>query len=373
MVQNNHVICNRCLMDSSVPSIVFNQDGVCSYCEEFDKNISRYRFSEKESKSRLSLLAEKIKNAGKGKEFDSILGLSGGVDSSYVAYLAHKLGLRPLAIHFDNGWNSEISVSNIKKIVDRCGFDFETYVIDWEEFRDLQRSFLKASVLDIEMVTDHAIFGAMFHYAKKHKIRYILSGENFATEHGMPKTWVWRKQDIVNIRDIQRRFGILRLKSFPVVGSFRFAFIRKLGLGFNYIELLNNINYRKKDAMNVLKREFNWEYYGDKHYESVFTKFYQGYILPNKFEIDKRIVHWSALIRNGEITKEEAMEQVSKPIYSRTELSADREFVLKKLGFSEDEFDNIMRLKPVPHDFYHSNKKMLDLFNRIYKFLNFRK
>lgn len=372
MAQNNQVVCCRCLMDSSIPNIFFNENSVCSYCEDFDKRIDCYRFNEAESKSRLSLLAEKIKTEGKGKEFDSILGLSGGVDSSYVAYLAHKMGLRPLAVHFDNGWNSEIAVSNISKIVNKCGFEFETYVIDWAEFQDLQRSFLKASVVDIEMVTDHAIFAALFRYAKKYRIKYILSGENYATEHGMPKAWVWRKQDIMNIRDIQRRFGTLTIQSFPVMGSFKFAFIRKLGIG-KFIELLNNISYRKIDAISVLDREFNWKYYADKHYESVFTKFYQGYILPKKFGIDKRIAHWSALIRNGEITKEEAMEHVNQPIYSSAELSSDREFVLKKLGFSIDEFDFIMRAKAVPHDFYHSNKKMLDLFSRIYKFFNFRR
>lgn len=372
MVQNNRVICNRCLMDSSVPDIVFNQTGVCNYCDDFDKNIDRYRFSEEESKERLSLLTEKIKKAGQGKEFDSILGLSGGVDSSYVAYLAHKMGLRPLAVHFDNGWNSEIAVSNIKKIVDKYGFDFETYVIDWAEFRDLQRSFLKASVVDIEMVTDHAIFAALLDYSEKYRIKYILSGENFATEHGMPKTWVWHKQDIVNIRDIQRRFGSLKLRSFPVMGSFKFVFIRKLEV-YEFIELLNNVNYRKIDAMGVLSREFNWEYYADKHCESVFTRFYQGYILPEKFGIDKRMAHWSALIRNGEITKEEAMKQVSKPIYSRTELSADREFVLKKLGFSEDEFENIMKQEPVSHDFYRSNKKYFDFFRKAYEFFKVKK
>jgi N-acetyl sugar amidotransferase len=359
-------------MNSSVPDIVFNQDGICSYCEDFDKNISYYRFNDEKSGNRLSFLAEKIKKAGKGREFDSILGLSGGVDSSYVAYLAHEMGLRPLTVHFDNGWNSEVAVSNIKKIVDKCGFGFETYVIDWAEFRDLQRSFFKAAVVDIEMITDHAILAAMFHYAKKYGIKYILSGENYATEHGMPKSWVWNKQDIVNIRDIQRRFGTLKLEAFPVMGSFKFALIRKLWSD-RFIRLLNNVNYKKNDALSVLSREFQWEYYGGKHYESVFTKFYQGYILPTKFGIDKRIAHWSALIRNGEVSREEAMEQLSRPAYPHAELCADKEFVLKKLGFDRDEFDSIMKLKPVPHDFYRSNKKMLYFFSRIFKLFDYRK
>lgn len=372
MTDNRYSMCRRCVMDATVPDISFDQDGICNYCHDFDEKIGLNRFDGKESERRIASLIKNIRARSRGRTFDSILGLSGGVDSSYVAYLVHKSGLRPLAIHFDNGWNSEIAVSNIKKIVEKYGFDFETYVINWPEFRDLQRSFLKASVVDIEMLSDHAILAAMFHYARKYRIKHVLSGANFATEHGMPKSWVWRKQDIVNIRDIQRRFGSLKLKSFPVMGSINFAVIRKLGLGFQYINLLDNVNYRKIDAMNVLKREFDWEYYGEKHYESIFTKFYQGYILPKKFRIDKRMVHWSALIRNGEVTRDEAIRQVSKPVYPEVELVVDKEYVLKKLGFSEREFIDIMQLKPVPHDFYRSDQKRFDFFHSIYRLLSFQ-
>lgn len=363
------MICKRCVMDSTVLDIRLDQNGICNYCHDFDQKISFYRFSYEDSQKRLNSLTGKIKDDGRGKEFDSILGLSGGVDSSYVAYLAHKLGLRPLVIHFDNGWNAEVAVSNIKKIVDKYGFGLETYVINWPVFRDLQRSFLKASVVDIEMITDHAILAAMFHYAKKYRIKYVLSGENFTTEHGLPEAWVWRKTDIANIRDIQRRFGELNLSTFPVMSSLKFAFIRKTGLGFKYIKFLNNLNYKKSEAMVILKNEFGWEYYGGKHHESVFTKFYQNYILPNKFGIDKRKVHWSALIRNGEVTREEAVEQINKPLYSGLELKADKEYVLKKLGFTEAEFDSIMAQKPVSHDFYLSDKRYFDFFRRIYNSL----
>lgn len=363
------MICKRCVMDSSVSEIHFDQDGVCNYCHDFDSHINAFRFNESESEQRLQSLVKRIKDAGQGKEYDSIIGLSGGVDSSYVACLAHKLGLKPLAIHFDNGWNSEIAVSNIKKIVNKCGFELETYVINWPEFRDLQRSFLKASVIDIEMVTDHAIFAAMFHYAKKHKIKYVLSGTNYTTEHGMPNGWTWRKSDIINIRDIQRRFGTLKIKSYPTMGSLEFALIRKLEIPFGYIELLNAVNYRKNEAMAVLKNEFKWEYYGGKHYESVFTKFYQGYILPKKFGIDKRIVHFSALIRNGEITRAEALEEMAKPIYTDSELRVDQEYVCKKLEFSEKEFNDIMKDPPKEHLFYKSDQGYWNIFRQLYKTL----
>lgn len=369
MTKNNYIICTRCVMDSNVQGIHFDEDGVCDYCREFVQKIPLYRLSAEESNHRLQYLADNIKVRGKGREYDSIIGLSGGVDSSYVAYLAHKLGLKPLAIHFDNGWDSEIAVANIKKIVDKYGFDFETYVIDWPEFRDLQRSFIKASVVDIEMLTDQAICAAMFHFARKFKIKYILSGSNYATEHGMPQAWTWHKLDVGNIKAIHRRFGELRLKTFPFIGFFEFALTRRLGMRFEYIELLNDVNYKKNEAIDALSCELGWKYYGGKHYESVFTKFYQGYILPHKFGIDKRRAHWSSLVRNQEITRQEALAELAKPIYDPVELKIEKEYVLKKLGFSHQEFDLIMKALPVGHQVYCSSWLIFEFFSKIYRIL----
>lgn len=352
-------------MDTSDLDIVFDDKGVCNHCRAADLLLPQYRFTPEQSQRRLNEIAARLKKVGRGKRYDCVLGMSGGVDSSFAAHTAARLGLRILAIHFDNGWNSEIAVSNIKKIVEKCGFELHTYVINWPEFRDVQRAFIKASVVDIEMVTDHAIFAAMFRIARQRHIRYVLSGTNRATEHGMPRTWLWRKQDLVNLKAIHRRFGTVKLKTFPMLGSFRAAMYTKLGLGLEYVEILNNLNYRKTSAIEELERIYGWRYYGGKHYESVFTKFYQAYILPIKFGIDKRKVHLSDLVRNGEITREEALIELARPLYAPEELRADREYVLKKLGFSDIEFEKILSAPPIAHTNYPSDQIAVKFAQRI--------
>ncbi|MBU0675980.1 MAG: N-acetyl sugar amidotransferase [Proteobacteria bacterium] len=346
--------CSRCVMDTSDRDIDFDSKGVCSYCREATRLLPKYHFTKDEEKVNLAKLADTITKRRKG-EYDSIIGLSGGVDSSYVAYLAWKLGLKPLCVHFDNGWNSEISVSNINKIIEITGFDFTTYVIDWPEFRDLQRSFVKAGVIDIEMLTDHAIWAAMFRICRKNRIAFVLTGTNYTSEHGMPRSWLWRKQDLRNIKAIHGQFGERKLKSFPVMGSLRFAIAESFAIGGTGLQPLNLINYRKTEAMEVLKTVFGWRYYGGKHYESIFTKFYQAFILPEKFGVDKRRAHLSALIRNDEMTRDEAIAELAKPLYDLGDLKQDKEYVLKKLGFSEQEFSSFIKAPPVPHDFYPSD------------------
>lgn len=361
-------ICNRCVMDSSDRHIVFEDDGVCNYCHESLPILQKYLYTKRSEKENLERLANKIKKGSTG-EYDSIIGLSGGVDSSYVAYLAWKMGLNPLCVHFDNGWNSEIAVSNIKSIIETCGFDLSTYVIDWPEFRDLQRAFIRAGVIDIEMLTDHAIYAALFRIRRKYRIRYVLSGTNYATEHAMPKDWSWAKQDLRNIKAIQNRFGEKKIKSFPTMNSIRWLLIRFLGLGGTFVEPLNKIRYRKLDAMKNLENEIGWRYYGGKHYESVFTKFYQAYILPEKFAVDKRKTHWSALIRNGEISRNDALLELKKPLYDPIDLQRDKEFVLKKLGFSETEFDSMMQEKPRRHDEFPTDRVYMDPVLNLGKFI----
>ena len=354
-------MCSRCILDTSDPDIYFDSEGICNHCHDTARLLATLPQSHQEEKVRLSSIATLIKQAKGNNEYDSLLGISGGVDSSYVAYLAKKIGLSPLVVHFDNGWNSELAVNNINKLVDTLGFDLSTYVIDWEEFKDLQRSFLKASVVDIELLTDHAITAAMFHLAHKHKIKFVLSGNNYATESGMPGSWVWNKQDKINIIGIHKRFGTRKMKSFPTLGLWKWIMVSNLGLGFKFVPLLNNAMYKKNEAMKVIKSDLGWQYYGGKHYESIFTKFYQAYILPEKFGIDKRKVHLSSLIRNEEMSRDEALEELAKPLYDPIELKNDKVYVLKKLGFSEDEFVKIMNLPPKSHNDYPSSARLLKI------------
>lgn len=340
-------------MDTTDPNIVFNSDGVCSHCVEAAAMLPKYTYTNEQVEANIKALLLQIKNNKKGK-YDCLIGISGGVDSSYVTHLAAQWKLNPLVVHFDNGWNSELAVSNISKILDKTGFDFLTYVIDWEEFKDLQRAFIKASVVDIEMLTDHAISATMYRLAKENNIKTILSGTNYATEHGLPSAWVWQKGDLKNIKDIHRLYGEKPLKTFPTIGIFKF-FLYKMLHKLDYLEPLNLINYKKLEAMEVLEREYGWRYYGGKHYESWFTKFYQAFILPRKFNIDKRKSHLSALVRNKEITLEQAKQELAQPLYTDEELAQEKEFVLKKLNFRPDEFESIMKARPKRHDEYQSS------------------
>jgi N-acetyl sugar amidotransferase len=347
--------CDRCVMDTTDKEIFFNEKGVCNHCIDAEKKIRNYIFSTEQETKNVEFIANTIKKESRG-QYDSILGLSGGVDSSYVAYLAHKMGLNPLCVHFDNGWNSDIAVTNINNIIENTGFDLFTYVINWPEFRDLQRSFIKAGVIDIEMLSDQAIFATMFKLRSKYGIKSVLSGTNYSTEHGMPRTWSWNKMDLRNIKGIQKRFGSKKLKEFPTMNSIQWRLMLRFGLGGRFVELLNSVTYKKYEAMETLKNTFDWKYYGGKHYESVFTKFYQAYILPVKFNVDKRKVHFSCLIRNGELTRDKVLEELEKPLYEESDLRNDREFVLKKLGFSEQEFLDIMSQAPHEHHEYPTDR-----------------
>jgi len=358
---NNIQVCTRCVMDTTDPEILFDNNGVCNYCQYLEKVLPNYYFTQEQEEKSLLEIRQQIKKDQKGA-YDSIIGVSGGVDSSYTVYLAHKMGLKPLCVHFDNGWNSSIAVSNIKKMVEKYGFDLETYVINWAEFRDLQRSFFKAGVIDIEMLTDHAIMATMFDIRKKHGIRYVLSGVNIRTENGMPNSWLWRKQDLVNIKDIQKKFGTMPIKAFPTMSSIRLKLSKLFKLGGVYVEILNKINYSKHDAIRTLQTEFGWEDYGGKHYESTFTKFYQAYILLKKFNVDKRKVHLSALIRNNEISRDEALKELEQEPYAPADLKKDKAYVLKKLGFTEIEFDQIMNEKPKAHLDYRSDEWLILLW-----------
>lgn len=346
---DNYQQCSKTVMDNIAdPNISFDDNGVCNYYYEYFKKEQQHVKKGEEGATFFEKKINEIKQAGKNKSYDCILGLSGGVDSSYLAYLAKKEGLRPLVVHFDNGWNSELAVKNIENIVSILGFDLYTYVINWEEFKDLQLAYLKASVIDIEVITDHAIAATLYQLAAKHKINYFLSGYNIVTEAILPKAWVFNKQDAENIKDIHKHYGTVPLKTFPMLTMAKKRYYSML-MNVESVPLLNYVDYNKNKVKNLLQKELNWKDYGGKHYESVWTRFYQGYILPEKFKVDKRKAHLSTLICSGQITKEEALEELKQPIYNAHQLEEDKEFVLKKLGLSENQFKELMALSPQPH------------------------
>lgn len=355
-------------MDTSDPDIVFDQNGVCSHCHRYSSELPKRVFHGEIGREKLNILVQQIKRAGKGKEYDCIIGVSGGVDSTYVAYLTKRLGLRPLAIHFDNGWNSELAVANIEKVLDRLGIDLSTYVIDWNEFRDLQLSFLKASTPDGEIPTDHAINALLFREAAKRGIKYIVSGMNFATESMAVKAWAYGHSDWKYIRSIHNLFGTEKLKNYPkynFIDLFKWTFIDQI----KSVSILNYIDYNKDQVMDILQKELDWIYYGGKHYESVYTRFFQGYILPVKFGIDKRRGHLSDLINSGQLSREEALNEIGKVGYPIELQVQDKLFVMKKFDLDSEEFDFLMQQLPKSYKDYPNNERVVQRIKKIVNYL----
>lgn len=363
MNKNEQRICRRCVMDTTDPEIVFDDSGFCNHCNNFLINMKKYVKIFNENDPEFLMMIEKIKR-NKKSEYDSILGLSGGVDSSFLAMKVKGYGLNPLIVHFDNGWNSEISVGNIEKIVRKLKLDLFTYVMDWNEFKQMQRAFFKASVIDVEMLTDHAIKAVIYDQAKRYKIKYILSGENFLTEGIMPNTWIHPKHDFTNIKDIVNSYSGIKIKSFPSYNLTKKIYYEKFKK-LTYVKLLNHINYKREEALNELTNNLDFVNYGEKHHESVFTKFFQNFYLPQKFNIDKRKAHLSCLISNGSMAREEALKIIN---YTRPEeeiSESDVEYVIKKLGFSASEFSDIMNKSPKNHYDFKNNGKIFYLLRKI--------
>jgi len=366
-MEREYQICTRCVMDTTDPDITFDENGYCNHCSDAIKRLNDIYFIDEEVKrNRLKTIVEKIKNEGKGKKYDCIIGLSGGVDSSYLAYVAVKeLKLRPLAVHLDNGWNTELAVKNINNIVEKLNIDLYTHVLDWNEFKELQLAFLKASVIDIELLTDHAIGETIYRINKKFKIGYFLSGFNCQSETVMPTKWLYPyKMDSLNIKDIYCKHGKrLPLKTFKFLNFYEYFTFGKNQM--KLIPILNNVDYLKEKAIKVLKEELDWRDYGNKHEESFFTKFYQSYILPKKFNVDKRRAHLSSLICTNQISREQALEELSLPILTN-ELN-DIEYFVKKLGLSMQEFERIMILPPIEHWHFKSYAKRKHKLGNLYK------
>lgn len=345
-------ICTRCIMDTTDPEIVFDQNGVCHHCHDYDRVMRDYVFADGSGQARLKEAVARVKAEGRGQRYDCVIGLSGGVDSSYVAWMVKDLGLRPLAIHLDNGWNTETAVRNIESIVKILGIDLYTEVLNWEEFRSLQAAFVRASVPDCEIPTDHAIVASLYQAAIREGVRFIVSGGNFVTELMVPLSWSNGHSDWKYIKTINDRFGTKRLKTFPHYRFFHKTVYYPRIKRIEVISPLNWIEYNKFEAMKFMEKELGWVPYGGKHHESIYTRFYQGFILPRKFEADKRRPHLSCLINDGRMTRDEALREIQQPPLEEDVLERDKTFVIKKLGFSETEFEEIMNSPPKSfHDF----------------------
>ena len=356
--------CTTTVMDTTDPDITFNAAGECHYVAFYRETLLR-RWNPAGKREEFELLFEKIRREGKGKDYDCILGLSGGVDSSYLAYLAKQNGLRPLVIHTDTGWNSELAVKNIENIVRGCGYDLITHVVDWPEMQDLQRSFFEAAVPNQDIPQDHAIFAAFYRLAAKHRITCVLTGSNFACESVLPPAWGADSGDLHHIKAIHRRFGQVPLRNFPRMGYLNYGVNFRVLRRLNVVKPLNLIPYRKDDAMRTLEREFGWRYYGGKHYESRFTKFFQGWYLPHKFGYDKRLAHLSSLILSGQITRDEALAELDREHYPAADLREDMFYMQKKLGVSPAEFNRLMSLPAQPHEAYPSSRWLLEALKKI--------
>jgi N-acetyl sugar amidotransferase len=357
--------CARCVLRiEDDPVLEFDAAGVCRYCRHYDAVVGRA--GERKAAADPERTWAEIREAGKGKRYDCVVGLSGGVDSSYVLLLARKAGLRTLAVHLDNGWNSELAVRNIENLVKRLGADLHTHVISWGEFRDLQVSYFRASVVDIEALTDHAILACLYRTAAAHGIRHVLTGINDRTEGFLPMHWVHAKNDLVNIRSIHRAHGSVPMRTFPTLGVLRKAWYERVR-GIRMVAILDIVPYVKEEAKAALVREVDWRDYGGKHFESVFMRFYQAYILPGKFGIDKRRSHFSSLICAGQMTREAALAELAKPPCDPAQLAVDREFVMKKLGFDEAAFEAYMKAPARSHFEYASHLKARLRLSRIYR------
>lgn len=368
-MNREYQICTRCIMDTTDPNIIFDEDGICNHCHDYDRSIEQKVLVGEAGEEYLKRLAEKIKSDGKNKPYDCLIGVSGGVDSTYVAYIVKKkLGLRPLAVHMDNGWDSELAVKNIEQTLKRLKIDLHTEVLDWEEFKDLQVSFLKASTPDSEIPSDHAIWAVIFNLAEKLGVKYVISGFNVRTETHLPSAWSQGHFDWKYIRSVQEIFGKKKLKTFPHIPFF--AYYRRL-LTIKRIDILNYIDFNKTEAMKFLEQDLGWQYYGGKHHESIYTRFYQGYILPTKFGFDKRRSHLSSMICSQEISRDEGLEEIKRPSYAPSLQEEDREYVVKKLGLSDNEFEAIMQAPPKSFYDYPSYGRVLEspLFKRSYDFM----
>lgn len=349
-------------MDTSVPDITFDEKGNCNHCSSALELAPTMWIRGERGEKMLAEIAGRIREEQKSSEYDCIIGLSGGVDSSYLAYLTKmKLGLRPLVVHVDCGWNSELAVKNIENITRHLNIELHTFVVNWEEMKDLQRAFFKASLMDQDIPQDHAIFSALYRFAEDNKIKYAFNGGNYTSEIILPSSWGYQAMDLRHLRSVHRMFGENKLKEYPTIGFFRRYLYYTLIKNIKIISPLNYINYNKEEAIDILTRELGWQYYGGKHHESRFTKFFQSYYLPYKFSIDKKRAHLSSLIISGQLPRDEALRIMNEKKYSEAEMNDDLEYVAKKLDWTPAEFREIIDQPPRRHTEFASNDRLFKI------------
>ncbi len=361
-------VCTRCVMDTSTKEIVFDDQGVCNFCTTFLENSGHIlHMPNSERDHILAALVEKVKHEGVGKPYDCIIGVSGGVDSSWALLKAVELGLRPLAVHMDNGWNTEAAQHNISNLVRGLGVDLYTYVIDWNEYRKLMQAFFDADVIDIELLYDNAMFAVNFRQAAKHKVKYILSGTNSSTEGiPVPKDWNWFKYDKKNIKSIARSANV-SIKTFPAIGTLSYIWYEFV-MGIHWTAFLDFFNYNKSEALDTLQRRFGYKPYPYKHYESIFTRFYQGYILPEKVNVDKRKLHFSTMVMSGQISRQAALADLEKLAYpTENDLAEDKRYFIKKMLWSENQLVEYINRPEKPHDTYPTEKPLFDRLLYFYR------
>jgi N-acetyl sugar amidotransferase len=359
-------VCTNCVMDTTDPEITFDKNGRCDFCDNYYNSILPNWHPDQTGRKELQGIVEKIKKEGKSKQYDCIIGLSGGVDSSYLTYIAKaELGLRPLILTVDTGWNLNVSNENIYKLIKSLGLDLATVVVDWEEMKDLQVAFLRSRVSYQDLVQDHAIFAGLYNYAVQHGIKYVLTGANYSTEGVKPpKEWTYFN-DLRLIKDIHKRFGKIPLKRFPLCGLFKYKLYYGYLRGMKVIYPLNMIPFRKEDAILELRTKFGWKEYDNKHYDNLFTRFCEGYLLPHKFGYDKRKCYFSNLILTGQMSREEALRKLSQSPYDEKHAMRDLEYIAEKLDLSKDEFLELISGENKSFRDYKNNEKLIKFVIRL--------
>ena len=368
-------ICSNCVMDVTDSKIVFDKNGICDHCNDFYNNIKPLWNTDHKGKEKISSIIDKVKSSGKDKEFDCIIGMSGGADSSYLLHILVKdYGLRPLVFHVDGGWNSDIAVNNINSMIDKLNLDLYTEVINWEEMRAFQLAYIRSGLPNIDTPQDHAFVSSLYKFANKHRIGFIMNGGNISTEVVRnPKEWIYYCTDMRQINVVKKKFCDIPLNTYPFSGVLSHKFYLRYIKGIQVVKPLNYIPFNKKKAMQFLEKEYGWQPYPQKHFESRFTKFYEGYWLPKKFGYDTRKVQYSSLILTKQMSRQEALEKLASPAISENDAKHEFEYVANKLGITIDELQKYFDQPNKTHKDYPNQELLFDFGARVLKFFGIEK